>query len=356
MPLNSKLSNAITEAKDFLFPAEKILATLDAYTASTKNELKSHLQQASIPVLTSAAELEAFAAQYWDYFIVPYFLYKETAEELLLSTSSMHMNWLWPNVLYVPMNVSGQDHTEKRKIYECAFKWENIIFYNHTIPHKSHPVMQAMFGPGNGDYLIRQENNTFLIADGNGKAFIQMVKKLGGENADFTQAIIVIVGVGGSGTLAAKAIVAEHPKRLILVDIADKNILASELGAEFYHGIANVPDLTGEQLFIIDSTAHFEDGIQRSIALDLVEKYDAPHNVFIDYNMNTPIGAYGTLATKSGVGKEYVAFTNYIMALEITKAAAALGVTLAPITQATFDQAVSQSVIIRDRIKAALLA
>jgi shikimate 5-dehydrogenase len=304
-----------------------------------------------IPVLYSADDLQELIREREDYLIAPYLLYKKNPHDLLLSTSSMHMNWLWEDVLYVPMNIEDGDHAELEKIYRMACKYDNIIFFNHTIPHKSNPVMQEMFGKDEyGDYLCRV-GNTYRIADGNGKAFVQMVRELANNDIDFAQVTVVVVGVGGAGYLAAKAIKAEQPKQMILVDIEDKSSIAQEFGAEFYLGIENVPDLSGaSRLVIIDATAHFKQGIQQTVAYDLVKKYDAADNIFIDYNMYTQIGAYNNIKTSTGVGKEYVAITNYVMVLEIIKAAESAGVALPHITREVFNQAVKNSVHIRDKI------
>jgi hypothetical protein len=214
--------------------------------------------------------------------------------------------------------------------------------------------MQKLFakeGYERGDYLIRA-GESFRIADGNGKAFVQMTRELAEDDKlSFAKITVVIVGVGGAGELAARAIIKERPARLILVDKLDKSKLAEEVGAEFYQGIDIVPDLTGERLVIIDATAHFEEGVQRCVALPLVEKYNGEANIFIDYNMHTGIGAYNYLKCRAGVGKEYVAVTNYVMVQEIIKAAKSLGVALTPVSREMFDQKVAESVEIRDKIR-----
>ena len=320
---------------------KKLQTVLDA-------ELLEKIKVKLIPVLNSADKLEQFVKKHGHYLIVPYLFHKDDKQQLL-STSSMHMNWLWPNVLYVPINIEEKDGSEIEKVYRTAFNYENVIFFNHTIPHKSNAVMQKLFGYGRGDYLARS-GDTFQIADGNGEAFLRMARELAGGKLDFSEVTVVIVGVGEAGELAARAVTHEHPRRLILVDILDKSALTKELGAEFYQGIDSIPDLTGERLVIMDSTAHFEGGQQRTVALDLVEKYDATGNVFIDYNMDTKIGAYKHLKSSTGVGKEYVAITNYVMVLCIIKSAKSIGVELPFISKEDFDRKVAESVQMRDRI------
>jgi|GEM_PF-1483739 len=340
--------NKFTAYQESLFSHEKLAAIFASPLQGM--ELLDKLKANMIPVKYSACKLEQFVEEHHEYLIVPFMLYKDREEDLLLSTSSMHMNWLWPNLLYVPVNIKNNDSLQLRQVYEVALAHENVIFFNHTIPHKSNPVMQEMFGQEYGDYLCRV-GSSFKIADGNGQAFVRMTRELYKGEIDFSQATVVIVGVGGAGGLAAKAIIKEQPKRLILADIRDVSEFAKELGAEFYQGIEKIPDLAQEKLVIIDATAHFEDGIQRGVALDLVEKYDDEGNVFIDYNMNTQIGAYDYLKSSAGVGREYVAVTNYIMVLEIIKTAASAGITLPPVTNEVFQQKVLESVQMRDRIK-----
>lgn len=338
----------LTKDKEPLFSYNKLM---NVFASSPQNvgfidDLKCNL----IPVMNSACELKQFIEEHADYLIVPFLLYKENIYDALLSTSSMHMNWLWSNLLYVPVNIKNNDQDELLRVYETAASFGNVVFLNHTIPHKSNPVMRGLFGDVRGDYLARS-GETFHIADGNGKAFVQMARELAGGELDFAEVAVVIVGVGGAGELSARAIIREQPKRLILVDIKDKSILGKELGAEYYLGIDNIPDLSGEPLVIIDSTAHFEDGVQRCVALELVEKYDAIDNVFIDYNMNTEIGAYRHLKSRTGVGKEYVVITNYVMVLEIINAAKSVGFELPFITKDVFAHKVAESVRMQTVIK-----
>jgi len=356
--------------RDYLFSYEKLASNFTSSLQDT--ELIDKIKASLIPVMNSAKELDQFIMEHHDYVIVPYLLYKDDPLDALLSTSSMHMNWLWPDLLYVPANIKKEDHAALRHIYQTAYAYENIIFFNHTIPHKSNPVMLDMFSKNKserGDYLSRS-GNSFVIADGNGQAFAQMTKELANDEIDLTKVTVVIVGVGGAGELAARAIRKESPQKLLLVDITDKSALAKELGASFYQVekeetvkkaaqkiVAILPDLSNERLVIIDATAHFEDNIQRCVALDLVEKYNATGNIFIDYNMNTEIGAYNYLKSATGlgvcagVGKEYVAVTNYIMVLDIIKAAKLKGIDLPFVSREFFDQKVAQSVMIRDKIK-----
>jgi hypothetical protein len=371
--------------RDHLFSYDKLIALFAS--SYKKTELINKITDCLIPVIYSAEKFCQFVSGHQDYLIVPYLLYKDDPKEALLSTSSMHMNWLWPNLLYVPVNIKQEDHSELRKIYTTACNHDNVIFINHTIPHKSNPVMLEMFSKkestsvaleilsNNSDYKEKEEEeergdylsrrgSSFDIAEGNGQAFVKMVKELAKDDIDFTKVTVVIIGVGGAGELAARTIHKESPHRLLLVDIKDKRQLSEKLGAEFYQGkdsklspftgeklIEILPDLTKERLVIIDATAHFEDGIQRCVALDLVEKYDATGNIFIDYNMNPKIGAYNYLKSSTGVGKEYVAITNYIMVQEIIKAAKSMSKELALITKGDFDKKVSESVQIRDKIK-----
>lgn len=340
----------LEKKRNFLFSAQSLASVLSSARNMERAERIKALQEKQIPVLHSAEEFERFVGKYPNYLIAPYFLFKEEPTDLLLSTSSMHMNWLWPNLLYVPLNIGKENCTGIGAVYRTALKHYNIVFFNHTIPHKSNPVMQEMFGPGNGDYLIRKEK-TFIMSEGNGQAFVTMASQLM-KNDDFTDVTVVLVGVGGAGTLAAKAIRREkNPKRLILVDIENKSGLAAELDAEFFQKMDDLPDLSGQKLVTIDATAHFEKELQHSVFVDFVKDYDSPENVFIDYNMNTPAEAYQGLKTRCGVGKEYVAITNYIMAQKMIQGAASIGVTLPPISKETFDTTVAKSVHIRDQIK-----
>jgi hypothetical protein len=349
MSLDAQTIAAIQNQPTFPFPRAEIAAVLTAAAKLNPDEALARLQAHMVPVLTDASALAAFAKNYRSHLIVPYLLHKDDPVELLLSTSRMHMNWLWPGVLYVPVDIAPGDEDELRRIYTTALGLPSVVLINHTIPHKSNPVMQAMFGPGEGDYLIRRDD-AFVIAEGNGHAFVQMVRELMAD-IDFSQMTVVVVGAGKAGMLAAKATAQAKPDKIILVDRLDKSGPAKEMGADFYYTTDDIPDLGGKKLVVIDATAHFEDGIQRCVAGDFVERYDSPDNVFIDYNMHTPADAYDALLTRTGVGQAYAAITNHIMTQEIIDAAAQAGVALPPVTRRQFEDAVQQSIVLRDRIK-----
>jgi hypothetical protein len=344
--------NRFDSPREFLFSYDKLSVVFES--SFQGRELIEKIKTNMIPVMNSAEELEQFIINHNDYLIVPYLFHKD-AEAQLLSTSSMHINWLWPNLLYVPTNIEKHNYSELFRVYQAASN-DNVILFNHSFPHKSNPIMQKLFGDEFGDYITRTDRG-FCIADGNGQAFIQMATELANEKnypIDFLDATIVIVGVGGLGTLAAKASKKVNPKRLILVDIIDNSEFAKGLCAEFYQGVDKIPDLDRERLVIIDSTAHAEYRLGDCVSLELVKRYDAKENVFIDSCMYTEIGAYNYLKSITGVGKEYVAFTNYIMLLEIIKAAMPIKVVLPFVNKTDFDRMIEHSVEISDRIKTVL--
>lgn len=350
MPLDPELIKILEEEKPFLFSFESLEAVFESEQKMDQETFAEEIRKNQIPVLHSAKAFRSFLEDNPCHVMVPYLLYREKPEDLLLSSSAMHMNWLWPSLLYIPLNISGEDHGALREIYGAALEYERVLFLNHTTPHKSNAVMQEIFGKGDGgDYLIRRKDS-FIISEGNGRAIVEMVQGLLGSD-DFTRATFVIVGAGGAGTLAAKAVREKNPKRIILVDLVDKSGLARELGADFFKGVEELPDLRNEWLVTIDATTRTEAEFRKSIAHDFLLKTDCFDNVFIDYNVNLPVGTYRNRKTRCAVGRQYLAITNYIMVQEIVKAAASVGIKLPPIAREDFEKKVMESLSARDQIR-----
>ena len=338
--------------KEFKYGSQKALSeVLDSQrTPEAKLEETNNML---IPVMNSADQLEEFIKNHEEYLIVP-FIFGRDDRELLLSTSRIHMNWIWPNVLYVPVNIKKDDNAELEKVYKLANRYSNIIFFNHSTPHKSNSVMQELFegefGNKYGDYVTRQ-GSEFIIADGNGAALVEQANKTPYGSLDFSKIIVVIVGIGGTGMLAAQRFYEKGVKkdsagneRLILVDKEDKKQFADEIEAKFFLGINELladesvlNRLKGEHLIIIDATKEDEDN-RKYDAEKLAEKYQGNNNIFVDCNMYVKRDYYES--TLEGfnivVGREFVETTNYIMTEKIIEAANSMGVKLESISERTF--------------------
>ena len=334
-----------------------IIELLERSKQKSKDEILIGLDQFLVPIMFSAKDVQKFVeAQPSDMIIVLYFMYKDFTERYL-STSRIHMNDLWPNAIYVPCSIDPNDKEELERIYEIVDVYDNIVFINHTVPHKSNPIMLSRYGPGRGDYLVKKDGK-FSIVEGNGDAFVVMSSDILGTD-DFSDVIIIIVGVGGAGELALYAIKEENPKRIILVDIKDKTELANSVGAEYYSDISKVElgDISDtDRIIVIDATTHHNARDEKAVSYDFVKEHDSEKNVFIDYNMFVDAEAYNDLKTKCAIGSEYVAYTNYIMARKIIEAAKEYGIELAPVSKEDFDEIVVNSIIARDKMKELLFA
>ena len=334
-----------------------IMEFLDSAKQKSKDEIFIGLDQFLVPVMFSAKEVQDFVErQPIDKIVVLYFMDKDFAERYL-STSRIHMNDIWPNMVYVPCSISPNNKEEIEKIYEIADANKNIVFINHTVPHKTNPVMLNRYGPGHGDYLVKNDGK-FSIVEGNGDAFVVMSSDMLGTN-DFSNVIIIIVGVGGAGELALLAIKEQNPKRIILVDIKDKSVLANSEGADYYSNIedvdlGNVSDT--DRIIVIDATTHHNERDEKAVSYGFVKAHDSEKNVFIDYNMFINEEEYKDLITNCAIGSEYVAYTNYIMAKKIIEAAKECGVELASVSKEDFDRIVENSITVRDIIKNLLFA
>ena len=338
--------------KEFKYGSQKALSEVIDSSKMPETKLEE-IHEILIPVMDSAEQLEEFVKDHEEYLIVP-FIFGRDYRELLLSTSRIHMNWIWPNVLYVPVNIKKGDTSELKKAYNLAFRYSNIIFFNHSTPHKSNPAMQELFegefGNKHGDYITRC-GEEFIIADGNGAALVEQANKTPYGTLDFDKIFVVIVGIGGTGMLAAKRFYEEGVRkaqdgneRLILVDTDDKRQFADEVEAKFFLGIdelfrdENVLNrLNGEHLIIVDATKEDEEN-RTYTAEKLAEKYQSNNNIFIDCNMYVKRRRYQN--TLKGynvvVGQEFVETTNYIMTEKIIEAANSIGVKLESISELNF--------------------
>lgn len=336
---------------------KKILDCLSRYGKASDEKTMVELDSILVPVLSSATEIEAFIdKQPQTTVITIYFMYKDMANSYL-STSRIHMNCLWQNMIYVPCNIAPEKYDEIEQIYKISEKHNNVVFINHTMPHKSNAVMRRRYGEHFGDYLVKNKEG-FHIVDGNGAAFVNMSEYMLGVE-DFSDVTIIIIGVGGAGSLALYAVKKENPKRIILVDVADKSEIANSVGAEYYNEIMS-KEITGisrkDRLVIMDATSHSETRLGKSIAYDFLKKYDSDNNFFIDYNMRTKESEYLDLKTNCAMGTDYVAWTNYIMVKNIIKAARIYGIELPNVSKEEFDLVVKDSVIACDAIETTLFS
>jgi len=237
------------------------------------------------------------------------------------SHSSRHMNLLWDEFVYLPMNVAKGDMETLAKVYDLADEHTNIVGFNHTYPHKSNEVMKKKFG-GEADVVIKEENGKFVTRDCNGVGAVKMICGLAGEEPDWSNYEAVIVGVGGSGSLIAWEVAKNGLRKMQLVDPNRKDDFLNDIrrhtgiDAVWVKDATFLPQLIPPLLFI-NSTTHTGSGTN---AFSLIKRYDSPDNICIDLQMSPVPKEYRKLLTKTGFGEEYVLYTNYELAKLIQSA------------------------------------
>jgi hypothetical protein len=243
-----------------------------------------------------------------DILVSLYFQYKNK-ERWSQSSSGATMNELWDNFLYVTVNCPNDGSIDA--YYEIALKYKNVIFMNHTAPHKSNEYMRRRFGDMTGDYLRRAED-TFTIENGNGVATMKIVSDVLGETAALDW---VFVGAGAVCELILQEVVKESPAEIVLVDLADKQKLADSVGGKYFESTTEViPEPQSHRTVIIDSTTHHEGENKLAVAATLVsQSYDSASNLFIDYNMNVSKALYKDYKINVITGVEFVAYSNFVM-------------------------------------------
>ena len=244
-------------------------------------------QHEKIPVSEGLAGFQSFAAQYPDYSFCPYVADK-TAEGWDLSTSRVYMNQVLPQFLYVPVNIAKDDQAGLTAFFEAVKDDPRIPAVNITQPHKSSPVLRRIFlgdetGPDNIDTLIRTPGGPLQPYDLNAPAFIDWYND---EVGSLARKTIVLIGVGGVGEPAAKAIAKQAPSRLVLVDPANKAALADSLGEQLpvtYH--ATITDVGQDELrgeLVVINAAGKEGAVDASGVLELLSRFKDGRHIFID--------------------------------------------------------------------------
>jgi shikimate 5-dehydrogenase len=203
------------------------------------DEVKSEKKEAfpffeeKIPVCNGAEGLVSLLEEYPNFKVCLYLAQKDDKgwDE---STSRVYMNKSIPGFLYIPVNIKGGDTKELRAVYDIARENPNIIGINHTMPHRSNPVLRELFyrseeGVGNMAVLVRNGEGELFPYDINGQAFVDGYiydNKFG----TFARKTVVMVGVGGAGESIAIEIAKRKPGEIILIDQKDKHGFIHSLG------------------------------------------------------------------------------------------------------------------------------
>jgi shikimate 5-dehydrogenase len=279
------------------------------------------VEQPKTPVIYSPAEFVDYLQTRPDKWIMGYFGEK-TEEGWAASTSRRHMNRIWDEVVYLPLNVADGDEQVLNEYYDLARSYPQVLGFNHTNPHKSNAVMRARFGPGEGDVLIRT-GDSFAIRDCNGQAAVELLHKLLQADSLTGVQLAVVGGLGASGRLIALAAAKEAPARLIIVDIVDNPAFLADLArlcptVQMVRGLENLPALGG-RVALVNATRHQNARTGISI-LPLVQSYDQPQNAFLDLLMGTG-DEEKVLKMPHADGHEYVVYTNYRLSQLIETAA-----------------------------------
>lgn len=202
--------------------------------------------ESKVPVMHSAEEARRFIDEHYDRSFCLYLAEKNEAG-WDRSTSRVYMNELWPELVYLPVNVPAGDLDELGRVYDLAVADEDqIVAVNHTAPHKSNPVLRDRFTlADHADVLIRPFGDWEIVAlDLNGPSFFGWLDQMY-PPADRQKAVVVIVGVGGVGTPLARVFARQGCGALLLVEPRDISELKTELGShvavDWYRTLEEMP-------------------------------------------------------------------------------------------------------------------
>lgn len=190
-----------------------------------------------IPVVDGLEGFTSFISGYPRFSFCPYVAEKD-AEGWDRSTSRVYMNQVIPDLLYVPVNIPRDDLDALNGFFNFVQGRSDVPAVNITQPHKSSPVLRELYlgdarSERNVDTLIRDDEGRLEPYDLNSAAFVEWYKD---EVGPFHARPVILVGVGGVGEPIAKKVAADRPSSLLLVDVADKSALATDLA-----GAADVP-------------------------------------------------------------------------------------------------------------------
>ncbi len=211
----------------------------------------------------------------------------KTPKQWAESTSSVYMNSIDANILYLPVNVKKDDDEMLRNIYEFSLNNKQIVCINHTHPHKSNRVLRHLLDIGEGEFnadVVFKDGDRFVPVDCNGPAFMEFYRNDVGE---FTNKNVVILGVGGAGEIIARLISVCKPNCLYLVDIVDKNKLAIDLNknvtTKYYDNIGKV-SVDNNSIVVINCTGLDDNG---SLNLnEFLKNHSSNDNIFVDIRAN----------------------------------------------------------------------
>lgn len=251
------------------------------------NEVQLPFANNKVPICNSVDELNKFLSTYPNYKFCLYLAFKDN-EGWEKSTSRVYMNQLFPNFIYLPVNIRKDDLDSLKEIYKLAEQNEQIVAINQTQPHKSNQVLKEYFHnlpnlPTNIDTLVKGENNKLLPYDLNGVSFVEWFKE---EVDNFTEKVVILVGIGGAGEPIARRIILDKPNKLFLVNPSSREQLKEELSklgaVEYYPDINSIKVEENINNLVVINAAEKEGASDETGIYDLLEIYKNKHNTFVD--------------------------------------------------------------------------
>ncbi|TSC65680.1 MAG: Shikimate dehydrogenase [Candidatus Berkelbacteria bacterium Gr01-1014_85] len=246
----------------------------------------SPFKESKIPVLDSVVELEKFIVRFPDFKFCLYLAFKNEAD-WEKSTSRVYMNQTLPRFLYIPVNIVKEDYRSLSQLYAYVNEKPQIVAINQTQPHKSNPVLMDLFKdlpglPTNVDALVKDKSGNLLPYDLNGPSFVGWFND---EIGTFTAKTVVLVGIGGVGEPIARRLIQDKPKKLILVDPVDKQLLAQEIarvGSVEYVSNLNQLAITQDDELILLNAAGKEGVGDDSGVISLLQSKKGTQAIFVD--------------------------------------------------------------------------
>lgn len=202
-----------------------------------------------IVVCYSIDELKNFLSNHQDKYACLYLAHKDEAG-WNKSTSRVYMNQLWPDFVYIPIDIEKDDNESLKKLYELANRNPRIVAINQTQPHKSNPVIIKLLGSEqqNIDTLIKDNSGKLKPLNLNGPSFVKWLKTEVNNIADYTY---IILGVGGVGEPIARELAKYKPTKLLLVDPKDKQLLSKEFPhSEHFTSLNQIEEIIGPPVLI----------------------------------------------------------------------------------------------------------